>query len=376
MKLKKNIAENWLIHMVFLALAVFVIEYWNQVREVIHYFLRLLSPFILGGCIAFVANLPMKCIENKLFVNPATGKRKKGARSLSLIITIFLFLGIIAMILFMILPELIRTVGELINNITRYSMKQNGVFTELWKKYPQLQTWLGEVEIDWKVVLERIWEFAKAGISGVLTSTIDMVGAVVFKIANFCIGCVFAIYLLYNKEILASQGRQVLYSCMKSERVERILYILSLTNETFSNFLSGQCVEACILGFMFFLTMSLLGLPYPLLMGVVIAVTALVPVFGSFVGLALGVLLILAISPMDAVVFVVLFFILQQLEENLIYPHVVGNSVGLPSIWVMVAVTLGGSLMGVVGMLLFLPLASVWYRLFREKVKKRNQRRD
>lgn len=345
-------------------------------REVLNYFLRLLSPLILGGCIAFVVNLPMKCIENKFFVNHATGKLRKGGRSLSLLITILLLIGIIAMILFMILPELIRTVGELINNITTYSMKQNGFFASLWKKYPQLQEWLGEVEIDWKVVLEKIWEFAKTGVSGVLTSTIDMVGSIVFKIANFCIGCVFAIYLLYSKEILASQGRQVLYSCMKKERVERILYILSLTNETFSHFLSGQCVEACILGFMFFITMSLLSLPYSLLMGVVITVTALVPVFGSFVGLGIGVFLILAISPMDAVIFIVMFFILQQLEENLIYPHVVGNSVGLPSIWVMVAVTLGGSLMGVVGMLIFLPLASVLYSLFRDKVKERNKRRD
>lgn len=374
MNLKKKISENWLTYIILLAFSVFLIEYWDNMRQALDYLLTLLSPFIMGGCVAFIINLPMRSIEKRFFVHRHTGQLRKGGRSFSILFTILLLLGIVSLILFMILPELIRTAGELVFSITSFSKKQEAFITELWKKYPQWQGWLEKIDIDWKVLVEKIWEFAKSGVGGVVNSTVHVIGGILFQVTNFMIGSVFAIYLLYSKELLENQGKRLLYSCMKKETVERILYVLSITHKTFSNFLSGQCLESCILGFMFFLSMLVMNLPYPLLIGVVIAVTALVPVFGSFLGLGVGIFLIVATEPVDAVVFIVLFFILQQLEENLIYPHVVGNSVGLPSIWVMVAVTLGGSLMGILGMLIFLPLASVVYRLIKEKVGEKLQR--
>ena len=376
MNLKKKISENWLTYIIVLAFAVFTIEYWDKMCQIVDYLLTLLSPFIMGGCIAFVINLPMKFIENKLFVNRHTGKRRKGGRTFSILLTIFFLIGIIATALFIIIPELFSTTGELVSTITLFSKKQEKILTDLWKQYPQWQGFIERIDIDWKVILEKIWEFLKSGVGGIVDSTIGVIGSIIFQVTNFLIGSVFAIYLLYSKEVIASQGKQILYGCMKRERVERILYVLSITHESFSNFISGQCIEALILGFMFFSTMLIIGLPYPLLIGVIITVTAVVPVFGSFLGLGIGIFLILATKPVDVLVFIVLFFILQQIEENLIYPHVVGNSVGLPSIWVMVAVTLGGSLMGIIGMLLFLPLASVMYRLIKEKIKEKTRLKD
>ena len=157
--------------------------------------------------------------------------------------------------------------------------------------------------------------------------------------------------------------------------MDKTLEVASLSYKTFSSFVTGQCLEAVILGTMFFIVMSVLRFPYALLVGVVIAFTALIPIFGAFIGCVIGTFLMLVSNPMQAVAFVILFLVLQQIEGNLIYPHVVGGSVGLPSIWVLVAVTVGGSLMGVVGMLIFIPLSSVVYALFREVVYKRLKER-
>ncbi len=373
MNLKKKIVENWLIYIIVLIFVVFTIEYWKNMQQVLDYILTLLAPFIMGGCVAFVVNLPMKYIENKFFVNHQTRKLRRGGRIFSLLLTILLIFSIVALVLFIILPELFETGGGILSTITEFTKNQEKVLKDLWKQYPKWQGLLQQIDIDWRLIMERTWEFARTGVGGLVNSIIGMLESIFFQMINFLIGSVFAIYLLYSKELLESQVKQLFYYCLKKERVDRILYILSVTNETFSSFLTGQCVEACILGVMFFVSMLLMGLPYPLLIAIVIAVTALVPVFGSFVGLGVGIFLILATKPVDALVFIVLFFILQQLEENLVYPHVVGSSIGLPSIWVMVAVTLGGSLMGVVGMLLFLPLTSVIYRLLKEKIKNGTQ---
>ena len=172
-------------------------------------------------------------------------------------------------------------------------------------------------------------------------------------------------YILLQKEILGRQAKKLMSAFLPKRVSASALEILSLAEHTFSNFLAGQCVEAVILGTMFFVTLVILRLPYALLIGVLIAFTALIPIFGAFIGLGVGAFLMLMVDPMDALFFTIIFFVLQQIEGNLIYPHVVGNSVGLPSIWVLVAVTVGGNMMGVVGMLIFIPLCSVFYALLR-----------
>ena len=195
-----------------------------------------------------------------------------------------------------------------------------------------------------------------------------VIGGVVSGVSTFVIALIFSFYILLQKEKLGRQGRQVLYALLPERRADRTLEILRLSSRTFSSFLSGQCLEACILGTLFVAAMTIFRMPYALLVGVLIAFTALIPIFGAFVGLGIGAFLMLMVNPMDALIFTITFFVLQQIEGNLIYPHVVGGSVGLPSIWVLVAVTVGGSMMGVVGMLLFIPLCSVLYALLREAV--------
>ena len=190
-------------------------------------------------------------------------------------------------------------------------------------------------------------------------------------VSTFVISLIFSFYVLLQKEKLGRQGRQVIYGLLPLRQADRTLDVLRLSGRTFSSFLSGQCLEACILGTLFVAAMTIFRMPYALLVGVLIALTALIPIVGAFIGCAVGALLIAIDDPWKALWFIVLFLVLQQIEGNLIYPHVVGSSVGLPSIWVLAAVTLGGKLMGITGMLFFIPLCSVIYALFRSYVKNR-----
>ena len=200
---------------------------------------------------------------------------------------------------------------------------------------------------------------------------VSVIGSVTGAIINMVVSIAFAIYCLSRKEILSRQGRRLLYSFLSENHADQVIRVLRLTNSTFSNFISGQCLEACILGCLFAVAMAIFKMPYISLVSVVIGVTALIPVVGAFVGCILGAFFILVNNPIQALTFVIMFLVIQQLENNLIYPRVVGTSIGLPGMWVLVAVSVGGDLMGVGGMLLMIPVTSVIYALLREFTDKR-----
>nr|WP_288828329.1 AI-2E family transporter [uncultured Clostridium sp.] len=327
----------------------------------------ILTPFLLGGVMAFVLNVPMRAIEGILPVK----KESQFRRPLSLCLTFLFVIGILLLVIFVVMPQLFDTVLSL-----QYSLPVfwNGVKAEaekLFSQYPEIADYINNIHIDWKSYLEKIVQFLSVGAGTVLSSTISAALSIISGVTTFAIGLVFAVYILLQKENLSRQMKKLMKAFLPDHASERILEILSLASRTFSNFLAGQCVEAVILGSMFFITLSILRLPYALLIGVLIAFTALVPMFGAFIGCAIGAFLMLMVKPFDAALFLIIFFVLQQIEGNLIYPHVVGNSVGLPAIWVLVAVTIGGSAMGIVGMLIFIPLCSVFYAVLRETVNKR-----
>ena len=219
-------------------------------------------------------------------------------------------------------------------------------------------------------------DFFRNGAGNVLDSTVSVAKSIISGLATFVIAFIFACYILFQKEKLSHQVKKLGYAFFAKDWMDIFVAICSLTYKTFSNFLTGQCVEALILGTMFFIGMTICKMPYALLVGVLIAFTALIPYFGAFIGCAIGAILIFMVNPLQAVGFLILFFVLQQVEGNLIYPHVVGSSVGLPSIWVFVAVTLGGNLMGIVGMLIFIPIVSVVYTLLRGIVNRRLQTKE
>lgn len=362
--------------MLLIAFTVVIFVCFQNIDVVINTFkalVSLLSPFILGGCIAFILNVPMRVIEKAIF----RGDRlKKVKRPISILITLVFVIGIIFIVMFIILPELANTIGVLVGSFDGFVERVQTLIMELTEKYPELQEYVAKIEIDWNAIGKNALGYAKSFSSGIFNSTIGVLTSIVSGLTNFIIGFVFSIYVLSQKENLSRQGKKVLYSYLPEKRADRIISVLTLSENTFANFLSGQCTEAIILGSMFFVSMTILRFPYALLVGVLIAFTALIPIFGAFIGCFIGTFLILMVDPMQAVWFFALFNVLQQIEGNLIYPHVVGSSVGLPSIWVLFAVTVGGNLMGIPGMLLFIPICSVIYVLLRSAVNKRLRKRE
>ncbi len=340
---------------------------WGAVRGL----LGILAPFLLGGALAFVLNVPMRAIERHLLQNSRRGAKLR--RPLALVLTLLAVLGVLALASLVIGPGIADAVMSIIREIPaafdRLQKQLNGLAESLAAYLPMIQEWLAGVNIDWESLSRRVLEYAQALGSGIVSSGGGFIGGVVSGVSTFVIGLIFSFYILLQKEKLSRHGRQVIYGLLPLRRADRTLEILRLASRTFSSFLSGQCLEACILGTLFAVAMTIFRMPYALLVGVLIALTALIPIVGAFIGCAVGALLIAIDDPWKALWFIVLFLVLQQIEGNLIYPHVVGSSVGLPSIWVLAAVTLGGSLMGMTGMLFFIPLCSVLYALFRAYVK-------
>ncbi|AJA46637.1 putative permease [Clostridium pasteurianum DSM 525 = ATCC 6013] len=353
-----------------------VLLYWGlqNLSTVSSFFSRtfqILTPFLLGMCMAFVLNVPMRIIEKKLFSYNLKSKKNindKIKRPISILLTIIFILAIIILVTGIVIPELIDTISTLSTNVSNSILKLQGLYNRLMLKLPEIIPINTINNINWDEINKTALDFLKIGTTNILGLTVSIASSIFSGILNFILGLVFAIYILIQKEKLSKQFKKIMYAYLPEGKVDRILYILRLSSKIFSNFISGQCLEAVILGAMFFISMTILGLPYALIIGVLISFTALIPLVGGFIGLFVGTFLILVSDPVKALWFIILFFILQQIEGNLIYPRVVGNSVGLPAIWVLAAITLLGSTFGIVGMLVSVPVFSVIYTLLREDV--------
>ena len=332
---------------------------------------NLFSPFVVGAGMAFVFNVPMRAIERQLADLRRSGLR----RTLSIILTLFCLILIIMFVFELLIPQIRLTVASLSQTIPVFVENTAASLKIAMEDHPEMSAWIQETlmleSLDWSSILKETLGFLSNQVSTVMGGAFSVIGNVTGAIVNAVISIAFAIYCLARKEILARQGRRILYSLVSEKHADEVIRVLRLTNATFSNFISGQCLEACILGCLFAVVMAIFKMPYIPLVSVIIAVTALIPVVGAFVGCIVGAFFILVNNPIQAVTFVIMFLIIQQLENNLIYPRVVGTSIGLPGMWVLVAVTVGGDLMGVGGMLLMIPVTSVLYALLREFTDRR-----
>ena len=357
----------------FTVLLVVALWKFDVVIHVIKELWGIVFPFALGGAIAFVINVPMSFLEQKIFGKAEAGKQAGGkfARPVSLLLTIILVLSVILLVLFGVIPQLTRTMGNLMASIADFIPQMQEWIRKFSNDNQEIMSLVNQVQFDSDKAIKWGISVLGNGAGNMMNTTMSAVGSLVSGFATFFIAFSFACYILFQKEKLHVQIRKIFFAFNPKQKATMFLDICSLTYRTFANFLTGQCVEAVILGSMFVITLSILKMPYALLIGVLIAFTALIPVFGAFIGCVMGCFLIFMVSPKQAILFIVVFLVLQQIEGNLIYPHVVGGSVGLPSIWVLAAVTIGGNLMGIVGMLVFIPLVSVLYTIFREFVYSR-----
>lgn len=361
--------------LIVFTIAIFVILYnYKILLAGIKLIGKVALPFAIGGAIAFILNVPMNFIERKVFGEAKARKKKWAisfARPVSFLLALCFVIGIIAVVVFVVVPELGRTIMNLGKTLQEVIPKIQVWAIGLFEDNPELVSYISGLEFEWDTILGNVVNFLKNGAGSVLGGTMEAAKSIISGVSTFFIAFVFACYVLFQKERLSVQVRKLMYAFVPEDWTDILIALGSVTHKTFSSFLTGQCVEAVILGCMFFIVLSIFNFPYAMLISVLIAFTALIPVFGAFIGCGVGTVLILLVNPMKGLLFVVVFLVLQQIEGNFIYPHVVGNSVGLPSMWVLAAVSVGGSLMGVVGMLIFIPIVSVVYTLLRGIVNRR-----
>lgn len=365
-KNKKAIIEL----IIFTVVIIFAFVNIEALWSFITYIIKIFMPFIIGVMIAFVLNVLLNVVENKLFkkLNEKNGKVwKKIKRPTSLITTFIIIIALIAFILGLLIPQLKNTATIFTENFDSYKKESIKILDKI-----------GIDDKDIKVLNKNI-EKIKGEVTSyvgdnkqeIVQTTFGVASSVVGTITSLVLGIVFAIYILLKKEDLARQSRKVLKAYFPEKKEKRIREIANLSNKTFGNFISGQCLEALIIGVLCFIGMFILQIPYASTISVLVGFTALIPVFGAFIGTVIGAFLILMVDPTKAIIFIIFILILQQLEGNLIYPKVVGKSVGLPGIWVMVAVTVGASIAGVLGMLLSVPICSVLYSILKTDVNNR-----
>ena len=412
MQLNKQTFRKLLILVGFGVLLNFAVQHLDTLDGAFSWVFAIIEPFVLGGVLAFILNVPMRAVERFLFPpkktsvietvlikegelqdkagevirNSIPGAKKQSPkrprfdidrirRPVSMIVTLLLVAAVVALVFGIVLPELIRTGTNLITNMPGYFESASVWVNKLLEDNPAILSYINDIiqQINLDEMSSRLMQFLQDSelIQNIFGTASSLVGGVV----NAFIGLIFSFYILMRKEQLARQCKMILSAFLPRGVVERVVRIARLTSSTFSHFLSGQCTEAVILGFLFFIAMSVFKFPYALLCSVLIGFTALIPIFGAFFGCIVSALLILMVEPQKALWFVIMFLILQQVEGNLIYPHVVGSAVGLPSLWVLVAVTVGGSMFGILGMLFFIPLSSVLYALLRDTVYRRLRRR-
>ncbi len=320
---------------------------------------KILLPFVIGGVIAFVLNIIVNSLEKRLL-----HKLKYGKRILSVIMSLLMVIGFVVILLFILIPQIKNAGMIFIQNIPEYQENIYELGTTLGLTEKQMEF----MEIDVEKIVNGVTTLITENSQILIDASFGVVNSVVSGVTNFFVGLVFAIYVLLDKESLCRQIKKLLKRISTDKFYDKTLKISSLSQTTFTNFVKVQCLEACILGGLCFVGMLIFGFPYAGTISVLVGFTALIPIFGAFIGCVLGAFLIFMINPVEAILFIVFFLILQQIEGNFIYPRVVGGKIGLPSIWVLVAVMIGGSVGGLFGMLLGVPIVSILYTLLKEFV--------
>lgn len=366
MELKKKTLRN-----LFLLISWGIILYWilhetERLNSVVNLISSILSPFAVGAGIAFIINVPMRRIEAMLNDISNQGLR----RAIAILLTFLAFLFVLAIVFWLLIPQVTQTAETFAAKLPGFFARTETMVRNFLTDHPDLMEFVYDntnlESIDVAGVVQKVVDMVGTSVSAILSGAFSAIGGVTSALVNGVISLVFALYCLARKEILARQGRRLLYAFLPERVSDETIRILRLTNSRFSNFLSGQFIEVCILGCMFAVSMMIFKMPYIPLVSVLVAVTAFIPLVGAFVGCILGALFILVDNPVQAAWFVLMFLVIQQIEGNMIYPRVVGTSIGLPGMWVLVAVAIGGELMGVFGMFIMIPLASVVYTLLGE----------
>ena len=358
-------------YMVIVAVLVLLVKYSEPILAYIYKMGSVGAPLILGLCVAFALNILMKKLEKIYFPKTKNKWIIKSRRAVCIFLSIFIILGIVALLLVIVIPQLINTFSVIVDLFPAFITDTQKLIEDLNAQYPVIEESLSGLNLDITEILKNFTTTLTGTLTNIINSSFSFAGAITNGLINFLIALIFSIYVLAQKEKLGMQLNKVMKAFLKESKIKKINYVAGVTNITFQNFVAGQCMEALILGALCTLGMLIFQFPYAFMIGVFIGAMALVPVVGAYLGAAVGAFLILMVNPFQALLFLVFIIVLQQLEGNLIYPKVVGSSAGLPGIWVLAAVTVGAGLGGVLGMLLGVPVTATVYKLFGNKVNDR-----
>lgn len=370
MKEKKQTIKMILSIITYTVLLIYLINNTNVILYLLKTAISLLFPFIIGCGIAFVINIPMRGIENKLFKNE-NGKLYGSRRMISMLISYILVICVVLIVVFVVVPEVADTLSKIKDKLPGFAEDAKNWILKYTEKYPDITAKIMSINIDWN----EIGNLFKDNSSTMISTTVNIFSSIVSGVVNIFVGIVFSIYILAQKERLGRQTKLICYAVFKESAADELMVFGKIANDTFSKFFTCQFREGVILGSLFVIAMSILQLPYPFTIGILIAFTALIPIFGAFIGLFIGAFLILVEAPKLVLWFVILFFVLQFMENYFIYPRLVGGDIGLSAIWVLLAVIVGGDLMGVVGMLVFIPLVSVIYAYIKSIIYRKLKHR-
>ena len=365
----------------FLLAAVLVlgIRYFNVLLGGAGDLWSIASPLIAGCAVAYVLNIVMRKLEKLYFPNSGSRLAKRTRRPVCIVLSLVLIAAVIYLILRLVVPELIKAFAIIGQSIPVAFREVVDWLAENLDEFPQTGQMLENLQnlnVDWNSLWDSVINYLKAGIGGFLNSTVTLVGSLVGAVVNSVIALIFAIYILASKEKLADQLKRTVRAFVRPCWIERCKRILVTADRTFSSFIVGQVTEAVVLGSLCTAGMLIFRFPYAPMIGAFIGATALIPIVGAYLGAAVGAFMILTQDPLKALLFLIFIIILQQLEGNLIYPKVVGSSIGLPGMWVLAAVTIGGGVLGIPGMLLGVPSAATLYKLLGYGVNRRNARRE
>lgn len=330
-------------------------------------------PLILGSIFAYVLNILMVRLELIFFPKSSNQLIVKSRRPICIVLSLALLVLIIIFVLYLVIPQVVNCFVIISKDVPKAVEKVIDFLIEKSDELPALQKQLTELNLDWGSIFNKISSGLMVGTKGILASATTMVGSFVGTVADIVIGLVFSLYILACKEDVGDKLNRVLRAFLKSNIYEKLTYVAKVVHQSFSSFIVGQVTEAVILGTLCALGMSLLRLPYAGSIGALVGLTALIPVFGAYIGAVLGAFMIVTVEPKQALVFLIFLVVLQQVEGNLIYPKVVGSSIGLPGIWVLAAIMIGSGLGGVAGMLIGVPVAASVYKLLRSATKKKEE---
>ena len=343
------------------------INHWRDAIHVVKLVIGASSPLIIGCIIAYLVNIIMANYEKMYFPDTKSAFLNKSRRPVCMLLAFLSLAAVVTLVVWLVVPQLVSAVGVIVEGIPGFI---EGILTQVksWDVLPaDILAYLEST--DWQSQLSEIVKFVGTGIGSVVEIVITAVTSIFDWIVTALIGVIFSIYVLASKENLAEHFHRVCRRYLSEKVIDKMDYVFSVIDDCFHRYIVGQCVEAVILGVLCGVGMAILKLPYAMMVGALVAFTALIPIAGAYIGAAVGAFMILTVDPFKALMFIVFIIVLQQLEGNLIYPRVVGSSMGLPGIWVLAAVAIGGGIMGIAGMLLGVPLAAVIYRIVADDVK-------